>query len=44
MLRKTAGAVVFVFVLAWVVQNPATAGDDVHTWVAAIFTAMRHLS
>jgi hypothetical protein len=44
MFSKLIPVIVTIFIIAWVVQNPAGAGDTVHHWITGVITFMQHLS
>jgi hypothetical protein len=44
LLQRLLGIVVAILVIVWIVANPASAGDTVHTWITGILTFFRHLA
>ena len=44
LLQKVLGYIVALLIIVWIVANPASAGDTVHTWITGVFTFLRHLS
>ncbi len=43
MLQRTLGILVALFIIVWIVANPASAGDTVHAWITGIITFLRHI-
>jgi hypothetical protein len=44
MIRKAVGTVVFIFILAWVMRDPAAAGTSVHHWIHGALLFMERVS
>jgi len=44
LLQKVLGALVALLIIVWIVANPASAGDTVHTWITGILTFLRHIA
>ena len=43
MLQKVLGILVALFIIVWIVANPANAGDTVHAWINGIITFLKHI-
>jgi hypothetical protein len=44
LLSKTIGVIVAILIVVWIVASPASAGNDVHTWITGIITFFRHMA
>jgi hypothetical protein len=44
LLQKVLGYIVALLIIVWIVANPASAGDTVHTWITGVLTFLRHLA
>jgi hypothetical protein len=44
LLKNTIGIIVAILIVVWIVASPATAGNDVHTWITGIITFFRHIA
>jgi hypothetical protein len=43
-LQRVLGIIVTILIIVWVVSNPTSAGDTVHSWVTGIITFFQHLA
>jgi hypothetical protein len=44
LLQRILGIIVAVLIIVWIVSNPASAGDTVHSWITGVLTFFRHLA
>ena len=44
MLQRVLGIIVAVLIIVWIVSNPASAGNTVHSWITGIITFFHHLA
>jgi hypothetical protein len=44
LLSKIIGVIVVVLIIVWIVSNPASAGDTVHSWISGLITFFHHLA
>jgi len=44
LLSRLIGIIITILIIVWIVSNPATAGNDVHGWIAGIFVFFHHVS
>jgi hypothetical protein len=44
LLQKVLGFIVALLIIVWIVANPASAGDTVHTWITGVVTFLRHIA
>jgi hypothetical protein len=44
LLKNVIGVIVAILIIVWIVQNPAGAGDTVHSWISGIFTFFHHIA
>lgn len=44
LLQRILGIIVAILVIVWIVSNPTSAGDTVHSWVTGIITFFQHLA
>ncbi|HEY2505154.1 MAG TPA: hypothetical protein VGI58_01440 [Streptosporangiaceae bacterium] len=44
MLQRTLGIAVVILVIVWIVSDPASAGDTVHSWISGIITFFHHIA
>lgn len=44
MLRGILAVIVAVLIIVWIVSDPASAGNTVHSWIAGVITFFRHLA
>ena len=42
-LQRVLGILVALFIIIWIVANPASAGDTVHAWITGVITFLRHI-
>jgi hypothetical protein len=43
-LQRIIAFFVGLFIIVWIVANPASAGDTIHSWITGVITFLRHLS
>jgi hypothetical protein len=43
-LQRVLGIIVAVLIIVWIVSNPASAGNTVHSWITGIITFFHHLA
>jgi hypothetical protein len=43
-LQRVLGIIVAVLIIVWIVSNPASAGNTVHSWITGILTFFHHLA
>lgn len=44
LLSRLVGIIITILIIVWIVSSPATAGNDVHGWIADIFMFFHHVS
>jgi len=44
LLQKTIGILVAILIVVWIVSNPASAGDAVHSWISGLITFLHHIA
>jgi hypothetical protein len=44
LLQRVIGIIVAILIVVWIVSNPASAGDTVHSWITGILTFFHHLA
>jgi hypothetical protein len=44
LLQRTLGIAVVILVIVWIVSDPASAGDTVHSWISGIITFFHHIA
>ena len=44
MLQRILGIIVAILIIVWIVSDPTSAGDTVHTWITGIITFFQHLA
>lgn len=42
LLQRILGIIVTILIIVWIVSNPTSAGDTVHSWVTGIITFFKH--
>ncbi len=44
MLQKVLGWIVAILLVVWIISNPTSAGDTVHSWITGLIDFFRHLA
>jgi hypothetical protein len=43
-LQRVLGIIVAILIIVWIVSNPASAGNTVHSWITGVLTFFHHLA
>lgn len=44
LLQRILGFAVLILIIVWIVSDPASAGDTVHSWISGIITFFHHIA